>query len=87
MDLRTTPTPIHVLTKKINIWSYEEEYRFISERQTSRIGRINKIYLGIRLSDYDKSRILELVSYKNIRVYDTSLDFRNNQITEKSRLL
>lgn len=87
MDLRTNPTPIHVLTKKISIWSYEKEYRFISESQTSGIGEINKIYLGIRISADHRSRILELVSDMNIRVYDTSIDFKTNRITEKSRLL
>lgn len=83
MDLKLHPLPVNVLTKKINIWSYEQEYRYISEEQYARIGQVNKIYLGLRTSEYDKSRIRELVSDLNIIVYETTLDFRNNHVIVK----
>ena len=83
MELSPNATPITVLTKKISIWAYEKEYRYISEDSTAHIGPIDSIYFGIRTSQDDKDRIKELVANKPIKIYDTSIDFRKNHIVKK----
>jgi hypothetical protein len=72
---------IDVLSRKIKIWSYEEEYRVIRESESNKcsIGEITALFWGIRTETYFKELILQFLP-KHIKTYDTEIDFENNKI-------
>lgn len=82
IDFSHNPTPIQVLTNKINFWEYEREYRVIDEHRYISIGTITGIYFGVRTSDLDKQRIRNL-SGEDFRLYETKIDFNKNTVKVK----
>jgi len=83
-DLNSETKPIDVLKKKVNLWSYEKEYRAIakSDQYFIPIGKITGILLGLRINE-DKIILVEnLASLNKIPVFKTDIDFKNNKIVK-----
>ena len=82
INLASNPTPIQVLTHKIDFWSYEREYRVIDNCNHISLGKITGIYFGVRTSIDDKERIHDL-GQNNIKMYNTKIDFNSNIVQVK----
>ena len=79
LNFDLSPTPIDALNKKINIWSYEREYRVIEKTDIVSIGKITGIYFGIRTETYFKDRVRDLLN-NSIATYETKVNFDKNII-------
>lgn len=82
IDFTHNPTPMQVLTNKIQFWAYEREYRVIDESRYISIGTITGIYFGVRTSDLNRQRIYNLVR-NDINLFETKIDFNTNTIKVK----
>ncbi len=71
-----------LLSKKLNKWKYEKEVRVFCQGKNTRhkIGKITKIFLGLRCSDKDKETIKEYIGNKNIKIVKTDISFKTNRI-------
>ncbi|MBI3124779.1 MAG: hypothetical protein HYZ10_10290 [Ignavibacteriales bacterium] len=83
LNFMNNPTPIDVLTSKINFWDYEREYRVIQKTSNINIGQITGIYFGTRTSDYNKEKVKSLID-STIPIFDTKIDFNKNIIEIKN---
>lgn len=62
LDIDEDTTIEQVLSHKLSPWSYEEEVRFISDSESQFLKvRINKIYLGCKMSGFDRTFVSELI--------------------------
>ena len=78
-DQDPNPTPLQVLTHKVDIWSYEQEYRFIAEENSLQLNNITGIYFGIRVRNNPKQRIREIINGA-IPTYETAINFDTNEV-------
>jgi len=79
IDFTTVSNPVIVLSKKISLWAYEKEYRYIGIDDHVTIGEITAIYLGSRISAENRKKIKDF-NYYNIPIIETELDFSKNKV-------
>lgn len=73
------PQPETILSKKLNLWSFEEEYRIITDEEYFPIkNRIKAIYLGHRINPRRLELLKKLVP--NIPIIETRLDPKQAKI-------
>lgn len=73
-SLLTAPESYEILKIKSKHWSYEEEYRLISNEQFFSVSRkITGVYLGLRISDHMQRMLLKVVG-DYVPVYSTKLN-------------
>lgn len=71
--LANDPKAIDVLSFKTDHWEYEKEYRIFSEQKYYPVQeKITGIYLGFRIQDTHKQRVVSYAS-KKIPIYTTKL--------------
>lgn len=71
--------PKSLLKKKIKLWKYENEYRYIDKCVKVKIGEISSVYFGLRMTDQDKKEIKSILKDR-IPYYNTTVDFEKNKI-------
>jgi hypothetical protein len=79
LNFENDPKPFDVLERKIKIWRYEQEYRFIDKMDFIDFGVITGIFLGVNISLIDKIKLQNLVEDKKI-IHSTYIDFNNNKV-------
>ena len=70
----------NILTSKTNHWCYENEYRILSnDKYFSINGKIKKIILGFKISEFHKE-LLESIILDTYETVETGLDHNNSKV-------
>ena len=77
------PSAIKVLTQKTNHWTYEAEYRILTEKKYYPIqGKISAVLFGIR-ADIEQVRLIEKATQKKFKSVFCELDINKARIERK----
>lgn len=74
---------------KANIWSYEKEWRLVLNDNHSDFFKMPKpkaIYLGSKISDSNKEKILAICEKKDIDVYQMSMEISKFEFKKPSKI-
>ena len=79
LNFESDPKPFDVLERKIKIWRYEQEYRFIDKEEFMKLGIITGVYLGVNIDPINKIKVQNLVENKKI-IHSTCINFGKNEV-------